>query len=98
MKTYKIAAMGGDGIGPEVVKAGVQVLNVCAERDGGFKLEFKNFDWGSDYYRKHGVMMPRGWCRPAPQVRCHPVRRRRCARHSRSHNALRSPARHLPTA
>src|SRR5215510_10134790 len=50
--------MGGDGIGPEVVKAGVQLLNVCAERDGGFKLNFQDFDWGSDYYRKNGVMMP----------------------------------------
>ena len=50
--------MGGDGIGPEVVQAGVQVLGVCAERDGGFRLEFQDFDWGSDYYRKHGVMMP----------------------------------------
>src|SRR5215510_10659365 len=50
--------MGGDGIGPEVVKAGVQLLNVCAERDGGFKMEFTDFDWGSDYYKKHGVMMP----------------------------------------
>ena len=60
MKTYKIATMGGDGIGPEVVKAGVQVLQVCAERDGGFKLEFKDFDWGSNYYKKHGVMMPQG--------------------------------------
>src|SRR5690242_15604 len=58
MKTYKIAAMGGDGIGPEVVNAGVQVLNVCAERDGGFKMDFTDFDWGSDYYKKHGVMMP----------------------------------------
>jgi tartrate dehydrogenase/decarboxylase/D-malate dehydrogenase len=58
MKTYKIAAMGGDGIGPEVVQAGVQVLNVCAERDGGFKMEFTDFDWGSDYYRRHGAMMP----------------------------------------
>ena len=60
MKTYKIAAMGGDGIGPEVVKAGVQVLKVCAERDGGFKMDFTDFDWGSNYYRTHGVMMPEG--------------------------------------
>jgi tartrate dehydrogenase/decarboxylase / D-malate dehydrogenase len=60
MKTYKIATMGGDGIGPEVVKVGVQVLQVCAERDGGFKFEFKDFDWGSNYYKKHGVMMPEG--------------------------------------
>src|SRR4051812_19598268 len=58
MKTYRIAAMGGDGIGPEVVDAAVQALKVCAERDGGFTLEFQDFDWGSDYYKKHGVMMP----------------------------------------
>jgi tartrate dehydrogenase/decarboxylase / D-malate dehydrogenase len=43
MKTYKIATMGGDGIGPEVVKVGVQVLQVCAERDGGFKFEVQGF-------------------------------------------------------
>lgn len=58
MRTYKIAAIGGDGIGPEVVAAGIQVLKVCAERDRGLALDFQNFDWGSDYYRKHGVMMP----------------------------------------
>src|SRR6201987_791558 len=58
MRTYKIAAMGGDGIGPEVVAAGVQALKACAERDGQFKLDFQDFDWGSDYYKKHGVMMP----------------------------------------
>ena len=58
MRTHRIAAMGGDGIGPEVVAAGVQALKVCAERDGQFKLDFKDFDWGSDYYKKHGVMMP----------------------------------------
>lgn len=58
MRSYRVAAMGGDGIGPEVIAAGVEVLKVCAERDGGFALEFTDFDWGSDYYRKHGVMMP----------------------------------------
>ena len=58
MRKYNIAAMGGDGIGPEVVEAGVQVLKVCAERDGGFILDFQDFDWGSGYYRNHGVMMP----------------------------------------
>src|SRR5689334_23594223 len=58
MRTYKIAAMGGDGIGPEVVDAAIEALKVCAERDGGFTLDFRDFDWGSDYYKKHGVMMP----------------------------------------
>ena len=58
MAAYKIAAMGGDGIGPEVVDAAVRVLKLCAERDGSFELQFQDFDWGSDYYKKHGVMMP----------------------------------------
>src|SRR6185503_12094212 len=58
MRTHQIAAIGGDGIGPEVIAAGLQVLDVCAERDGGFKFEVEHFDWGSDYYKKHGVMMP----------------------------------------
>ncbi len=58
MRTHKIAAIGGDGIGPEVVAAGLQALAVCAERDGGFSLDVTSFDWGSDYYKKHGVMMP----------------------------------------
>jgi tartrate dehydrogenase/decarboxylase/D-malate dehydrogenase len=58
MRTHRIAAIGGDGIGPEVIAAGLQALEVCAERDGGFSLDVRSFDWGSDYYRKHGVMMP----------------------------------------
>jgi tartrate dehydrogenase/decarboxylase/D-malate dehydrogenase len=58
MRTHRIAAIGGDGIGPEVIAAGLQVLDVCAERDGGFTFEVEHFDWGSDYYKKHGVMMP----------------------------------------
>ncbi|QEL27318.1 tartrate dehydrogenase (plasmid) [Bosea sp. F3-2] len=58
MRTHRIAAIGGDGIGPEVIAAGLQALEVAAERDGGFGLEVKSFDWGSEYYRKHGIMMP----------------------------------------
>jgi len=58
MKTYKIAAIGGDGIGPEVIDAGVQVLRALARSEGTFELEVEQFDWGSDYYKKHGRMMP----------------------------------------
>jgi tartrate dehydrogenase/decarboxylase / D-malate dehydrogenase len=57
MRTHNIAAIPGDGIGPEVIHAGLEVLQLCAKRDG-FALEIKPFDWGSDYYRQHGVMMP----------------------------------------
>ncbi|WP_114949190.1 tartrate dehydrogenase [Microvirga calopogonii] len=58
MNSYKIAAIPGDGIGKEVIAAGVEVLQTLAARDGGFKLDFETFDWGSDYYKKHGIMMP----------------------------------------
>jgi tartrate dehydrogenase/decarboxylase/D-malate dehydrogenase len=58
MNSYKIAAIPGDGIGKEVIAAGVEVLQVLAARDGGFTLDFETFDWGSDYYKQHGVMMP----------------------------------------
>ena len=60
MRTHRIAAIGGDGIGPEVIEAGLEVLRACADRDGGFELQVEHFDWGSDYYRRHGVMMPEG--------------------------------------
>ena len=58
MKTYNIAAIPGDGIGTEVIAAGIQVLESLARRDGGFALHFEHFDWGSNYYLKHGEMMP----------------------------------------
>src|ERR1700720_3122485 len=58
MKTYKIAAIPGDGIGKEVIAAGIEVLGALAARDGGFAFRFDHFDWGSDYYKRHGVMMP----------------------------------------
>jgi tartrate dehydrogenase/decarboxylase/D-malate dehydrogenase len=58
MKTYRIAAIGGDGIGPEVIDAGLQVLEVLARREGNFELEVERFPWGSEYYKKHGRMMP----------------------------------------
>lgn len=58
MKNYKIAAIPGDGIGTEVVSAGIDVLKALAERDGNFDLDVDHFDWGGDYYKKHGRMMP----------------------------------------
>lgn len=58
MKSYVIAAIPGDGIGKEVIAAGLEVLSELSRRDGGFQLDVRHFDWGSDYYRRHGVMMP----------------------------------------
>ena len=58
MKTFKIAVIAGDGIGPEVIAEGVRVLDHVAELDGGFKFEFTHFPWGCDYYLQTGKMMP----------------------------------------
>lgn len=58
MKTYRIATIPGDGIGQEVIPAGRKLLEAVARADGGFTFDFKDFDWGADYHRIHGVMMP----------------------------------------
>lgn len=58
MKTYRIAAIPGDGIGKEVIPEGQKVLQAIAAKEQSLKFEFESFDWGGDYYRQHGVMMP----------------------------------------
>jgi tartrate dehydrogenase/decarboxylase / D-malate dehydrogenase len=57
LRRYKIAAIPGDGIGKEVIPAGLDVLATCA-RVAGFALEVEQLPWGSDYFRAHGLMMP----------------------------------------
>jgi len=57
MKTYKIAVIAGDGIGPEVIAEGMKVLNAVARQDGGFQFPFEEFPWGCQYYLEHGRMM-----------------------------------------
>jgi tartrate dehydrogenase/decarboxylase/D-malate dehydrogenase len=58
VREYRIAAIPGDGIGKEVISAGVDVLNAVAARDGGFRLNVETFPWGTDYYFDTGAMMP----------------------------------------
>jgi len=57
MVVHKVAVVPGDGIGPEVLREGVKVLEKTAELDGGFKFEFEHYPWGCEYYLKHGRMM-----------------------------------------
>ena len=58
MQKYNIASIPADGIGPEVIAAGLRVLDAIAERDGSFALNVTNFPWGSEHYRRHGSLMP----------------------------------------
>ncbi|MEY8356276.1 tartrate dehydrogenase [Lachnospiraceae bacterium 54-53] len=57
MKIHKIAVIAGDGIGPEVVREGVKILNRVAALDGGVRFDFTYFPWGCEYYLKNGRMM-----------------------------------------
>lgn len=56
-KTHKIAVMGGDGTGPEVVAEGLKVLQAVA-RKFDFDLELTDFDYGGDRYLKTGEVLP----------------------------------------
>lgn len=55
---YKIASIPADGIGPEVIEAGITVLKKLATTLNKFDLDFTHFDWSSDVYKKTGKYLP----------------------------------------
>src|SRR5690625_631319 len=57
MKTFKIALIPGDGIGPEVVAEGVKVLKTIERLDKELEFSFTEFPWGCEYYLTNGKMM-----------------------------------------
>jgi tartrate dehydrogenase/decarboxylase/D-malate dehydrogenase len=57
MGEHRVAIIRGDGIGPEVVEEGLKVLE-AAGATYGITWQFDEFPWSSDYYLKHGRMMP----------------------------------------
>ena len=59
MKSYRIASIPGDGIGIEVIAAGIEVLEALAKKEG-FKLQFEHFDWSSKRYLEKGAYIPDG--------------------------------------
>jgi 3-isopropylmalate dehydrogenase len=54
-----IAVIPGDGIGPEVVREAVQVLERTRETHG-VELEFTEFDWGAEKFLSEGISLPAG--------------------------------------
>lgn len=59
MKSYKIAVIGGDGTGPEVVAEGLKVLEAVAQKNA-FRYETVPFDFGGERYLKTGEILPEG--------------------------------------
>jgi 3-isopropylmalate dehydrogenase len=69
VRTYRIAAIGGDGIGPEVLAEAVKVLEASA--GDGLKLAFEHAEVGAALYRRTGVDLPRetlDLCRSADAI------------------------------
>jgi tartrate dehydrogenase/decarboxylase/D-malate dehydrogenase len=58
MTHYTVAVIAGDGIGPEVMAEGLELLQAVAEIHGGIGFETRSFPWNCRYYLKHGRMMP----------------------------------------
>ncbi|MFP4502086.1 MAG: 3-isopropylmalate dehydrogenase [Candidatus Hydrogenedentota bacterium] len=57
MASYKIALLGGDGTGPEVLAEGVKVAQAAAQRFG-FTLDTTAYDFGGDRYLATGEVLP----------------------------------------
>src|SRR5690625_825262 len=59
MKTYNIAVLPGDGIGPEVTTEAINVLNALATIDRTIHFNFTEFLWNSERYLTDRAMMPK---------------------------------------
>lgn len=57
MKTYKIAVLPGDGIGPEVMEGALSVLETVAKQEG-FAIDGSTFDVGGAAIDAHGSALP----------------------------------------
>ena len=56
MKTYKIAVIPGDGIGPEIIREGIKVLDAAADA-ANFNIDWEHFDFGAERYQKTGELI-----------------------------------------
>jgi tartrate dehydrogenase/decarboxylase/D-malate dehydrogenase len=61
MAAFRIAVIGGDGIGPEVIEQAIRVTDAALAAEGA-ALAWNPLPWNTDYYKQHGRMMPEdGW-------------------------------------
>lgn len=59
-RTYSIASIPADGIGPEVIDAAITVLKTLSDTLGSFDIDFTHFDWSSETYKRTGKYIPDG--------------------------------------
>jgi len=62
MAVHKIAVIGGDGIGPEVIVQAIRAAERAIRHDPEAELDWSSLPWSTAYYKKHGRMLPEdGW-------------------------------------
>ena len=57
MSQYTVDVIAGDGIGQEVMPAAIACVDALAPAHG-FSVQWRDREWGSEHYRRHGRMMP----------------------------------------
>jgi tartrate dehydrogenase/decarboxylase/D-malate dehydrogenase len=61
MAVHRIAVIGGDGIGPEVIDQAVRAASAAVAHEGA-TLDWVKLPWSTAYYKQHGRMLPEnGW-------------------------------------
>jgi tartrate dehydrogenase/decarboxylase/D-malate dehydrogenase len=61
MAHHRIAVIGGDGIGPEVIEQGIRAIE-AAGRKHGATFAWNRLPWGSEFYKQTGHILPAdGW-------------------------------------
>ena len=72
--TYNIASIPADGIGPEVISAGIRVLHTLSSAFSTFSFNFTHIPWSSDTYLSTGTYIPPGGLEVSTQIQRHSVR------------------------
>src|SRR5215470_1276778 len=61
MAAFRIAVIGGDGIGPEVIEQAIRVADTALRHDAA-AIEWNRLPWSTAYYQQTGRMLPEdGW-------------------------------------
>jgi tartrate dehydrogenase/decarboxylase/D-malate dehydrogenase len=61
MAHHRIAVIGGDGIGPEVIDQAIRAVDAAGKKHGA-TFEWNRLPWGSALYKKAGhILPPDGW-------------------------------------
>ncbi len=58
MSTYRIAVLPGDGIGPEITRVTLDLIDQLVAKTPGLNLELTSYDAGAAHYAQHGVALP----------------------------------------